>query len=157
MPIKLVTPQSEIDAYFDEAIEDAMNALIDTLFEVGNRCITEARDNGNYVDQTGNLRSSIGYEVLVDGQILGRKVVDLVKNGTEGTKEAEAFLERLASEHSSGICLIVVAGMNYASYVEHGTKRNNYTPRNVLTSAELLAERLVPQLLEQIGFKVSKK
>lgn len=150
MPIKLVTPQSEIDAYFDVAIEDAVNALIDTLCWVGNECITEARDNGSYMDQTKNLRSSIGYEVLVDGQILGRKVVDLVKNGTEGTKEAEAFLERLASEHSSGICLIVVAGMNYASYVEG----RGY---NVLTSAELLAERLVPQLLEQIGFKVSKK
>ena len=150
MPIKLVTPQSEIDVYFDEAIEDAMNALIDTLFEVGNRCITEARDNGSYMDQTGNLRSSIGYVVVVDGQIVRKNVVDLVKNGTEGTKEAEAFLERLASEHSTGICLIVVAGMNYASYVEG----RGY---NVLTSAELLAERLVPQLLEQIGFKVSKK
>lgn len=150
MPIKLVTPQSEIDAYIDVVIEDAVNALIDTFFEVGNRCITEARDNGSYMDQTGNLRSSIGYVVVVDGQIVRKNVVDLVKNGTEGTKEAEAFLERLASEHSSGICLIVVAGMNYASYVEG----RGY---NVLTSAELLAERLVPQLLEQIGFKVSKK
>lgn len=150
MPIKLVTPLSEIEAYIDKAAENVRNVIIDTLCEVGSRCITEARDNGNYVDQTGNLRSSIGYVVVVDGQIVRKNVVDLVKNGTEGTKEAEAFLERLASEHSSGICLIVVAGMNYASYVEG----RGY---NVLTSAELLAERLVPQLLEQIGFKVSKK
>lgn len=150
MLIKLVTPLSEIEAYIDKAAENARNVIIDTLCEVGSRCVTEARDNGSYMDQTGNLRSSIGYVVVVDGQIVRKNVVDLVKNGTEGTKEAEAFLERLASEHSSGICLIVVAGMNYASYVEG----RGY---NVLTSAELLAERLVPQLLEQIGFKVSKK
>ncbi len=150
MPIKLVTPQSEIDAYIDQSIDKALEVIVNTFLYVGESCISEARDNGSYMDQTGNLRSSIGYVVVVDGQIVRKNVVDLVKNGTEGTKEAEAFLERLASEHSTGICLIVVAGMNYASYVEG----RGY---NVLTSAELLAERLVPQLLEQIGFKVSKK
>lgn len=150
MPIKLVTPQSEIDAYIDQSIDKALEFIVNTFLYVGESCIREARDNGSYMDQTGNLRSSIGYVVVVDGQIVRKNVVDLVKNGTEGTKEAEAFLERLASEHSTGICLIVVAGMNYASYVEG----RGY---NVLTSAELLAERLVPQLLEQIGFKVSKK
>ena len=150
MPIKLVTPQSEIDAYIDQSIDQALEVIVNTFLYVGESCIREARDNGSYMDQTGNLRSSIGYVVVVDGQIVRKNVVDLVKNGTEGTKEAEAFLERLASEHSTGICLIVVAGMNYASYVEG----RGY---NVLTSAELLAERLVPQLLEQIGFKVSKK
>ena len=150
MPIKLVTPQSEIDAYIDQSIDKALEVIVNTFLYVGESCIREARDNGSYMDQTGNLRSSIGYVVVVDGQIVRKNVVDLVKNGTEGTKEAEAFLERLASEHSTGICLIVMAGMNYASYVEG----RGY---NVLTSAELLAERLVPQLLEQIGFKVSKK
>ena len=140
MPIKLVTPQSEIDAYIDQSIDKALEVIVNTFLYVGESCIREARDNGSYMDQTGNLRSSIGYVVVVDGQIVRKNVVDLVKNGTEGTKEAEAFLERLASEHSSGICLIVVAGMNYASYVEG----RGY---NVLTSAELLAERLVPQLL----------
>lgn len=150
MPIKLVTPLSEIDVYIDKGIDKALQVIINTFLNVGESCITEARDNGSYMDQTGNLRSSIGYVVVVDGQIVRKNVVNLVKNGTEGTKEAESFLERLASEHSNGICLIVVAGMNYASYVEG----RGY---NVLTSAELLAERLVPQLLEQIGFKVSKK
>lgn len=150
MPIKLVTPLSEIDAYIEQSIDKALEVIVNTFMFVGESCIREARDNGSYTDQTGNLRSSIGYVVVVDGQIVRKKVVDLVKSGTEGTKEADAFLKRLASEHSTGICLIVVAGMNYASYVE-------WRGYNVLTSAELLAERLVPQILEQIKFKVSKK
>ena len=59
------------------------------------------------------------------------------------------FLSRLASEHKTGICLIVVAGMNYAVYVEGRGK-------NVLTSAKLLADRLVPQMLEQLGFTIKR-
>ena len=69
--------------------------------------------------------------------------------GTEGRKEADAYLSRLVSEHKTGISLIVVAGMNYAVYVEGRGK-------NVLTSAKLLAERLVPQMLEQLGFTIKR-
>lgn len=149
MLIKLVTPLSEIEAYIDKAAENVRNVIIDTLCEVGSRCITEARDNGNYVDQTGNLRSSIGYAVVVDGQIVRSKVSEQVKEGVAGKGEATAFLSRLASEHKTGICLIVVAGMNYAVYVEGRGK-------NVLTSAKLLADRLVPQMLEQLGFTIKR-
>lgn len=37
--------------------------------------------------------------------------------------------------------------MNYAAYVE----ARNY---NVITSAELLANKLVPQIMKQLGFKL---
>ena len=156
MPIKLKTPLSEFDVYIDREIENARQAIIDRLCYIGSLCINEAREHGDYNNPTGNLRSSIGYEVVVDGQVYEKAIVEMTKNGTEGRKEAEAFLSSLASEHKTGICLIVVAGMNYASYVEHGTKRNNYTPRNVLTSAKLLADRLVPQMLEQLGFTIKR-
>lgn len=134
----------------DEFTEQAKNAIINILMYVGESCITEARDNGSYMDQTGNLRSSIGYVVVNNGKIVGMKVGEQVKDGTEGKGKAESYMTRLASEHSTGICLIVVAGMNYAVYVEGRGK-------NVLSSAELLAERMVPQMLEQLGFIARKK
>lgn len=134
----------------DEITEQAENAIINILMYVGESCITEARDNGSYMDQTGNLRSSIGYVVVNNGKIVGMKVCEQVKDGTEGKGKAESYMTRLASEHSTGICLIVVAGMNYAVYVEGRGK-------NVLSSAELLAERMVPQMLEQLGFIARKK
>ena len=40
--------------------------------------------------------------------------------------------------------------MSYAVYVEG-------RGRNVLTSSELLAERKIPETLQQLGFKVRKK
>ena len=150
MPIKLVTPQSEIDAYIDSSIEKALQVVVNTFMYVGEACIREARVRGSYMDQTGNLRSSIGYVVVADGEIVRKNIVDTVKNGTDGAKEADSFIESLASELSASVGLIVVAGMNYASYVAG----RGY---DVLTSAELLAKRLVPQLLEQIGFKLSSK
>lgn len=150
MGIRITTPLSEIDAYTERCLERAKRAIIGVFEDVGNQCIIEAKDNGSYIDQTGNLRSSIGYAVVVDGQIVRSKVSEQVKDGVAGKGEATAFLSRLASEHKTGICLIVVAGMNYAVYVEGRGK-------NVLTSAKLLADRLVPQMLEQLGFIVRKK
>lgn len=150
MPVKLTTPRSAFDMAIDEFTEQAENAIISILMYVGESCITEARDNGSYMDQTGNLRSSIGYVVVNNGKIVGMKVGEQVKDGTEGKGKAESYMTRLASEHSTGICLIVVAGMNYAVYVEGRGK-------NVLSSAELLAERMVPQMLEQLGFIARKK
>lgn len=150
MPVKLTTPRSAFDMAIDEFTEQAENAIINILMYVGESCVTEARDNGSYMDQTGNLRSSIGYVVVNNGKIVGMKVGEQVKDGTEGKGKAESYMTRLASEHSTGICLIVVAGMNYAVYVEGRGK-------NVLSSAELLAERMVPQMLEQLGFIARKK
>lgn len=149
MPFRLATPDSELDVYIDAKLEKARQAIINIFSYVGDSCITEARDNGSYMDQTGNLRSSIGYAVVVDGQIVSSKVFEQVKDGVAGKGEATAFLSRLASEHKTGICLIVVAGMNYAVYVEGRGK-------NVLTSATLLADRLVPQMLEQLGFTIKR-
>lgn len=149
MSFRLATPETEIDAYIDASIEKARNSIVRCLMFVGESCVTEARDNGSYIDQTGNLRSSIGYAVVVDGQIVRSKVSEQVKDGVAGKGEATAFLSRLASEHKTGICLIVVAGMNYAVYVEGRGK-------NVLTSAKLLADRLVPQMLEQLGFTIKR-
>lgn len=149
MPITLSTPLSELDAWIDRKADNARKVIIDRLCYIGSLCVNEARENGRYNNPTGNLRSSIGYEVVVDGQVYEKSVVEMTKNGTEGRKEADAYLSRLVSEHKTGISLIVVAGMNYAVYVEGRGK-------NVLTSAKLLAERLVPQMLEQLGFTIKR-
>lgn len=139
---------------------------VETFCYVGERCITEARKSGEYNDITGNLRSSIGYVVLVNGRTYqygkpktyrgNQKVRNskgrLVKSrGDNGVNEGQALLDRLADEYAAkyaqGIVLIVAAGMKYAVYVE---ELHNL---NVLASAELLADELVPRLLLQLGFK----
>lgn len=151
MPIQMTTTSRQIKADYDRMYNSrVMKAIINTMRYVGEMCVQEARDNGSYTDQTGNLRSSIGYVVVKDGIIVENGNSQKYLEGTLGESEGVKFARQLAADAPrKGIVLIVSAGMNYAAYVE----ARGY---NVLTSAELLADSLVPQILTSIGFKVKK-
>jgi hypothetical protein len=129
------------------SVEAKQKVIVNTLCYVGEQCIIEARDSGNYTDQTGNLRSSIGYAVVWDGKVVQRDCIDKVKQGDKGVSEGDDYLsKRIKKSRRKGIVLIVTAGMNYAEYVE----AKGY---NVLTSAELKAGPLIKSLLTRLGFR----
>ena len=147
----MITPQfnsNDIERILREKIEKYHQKVIRILRIVGEMCINEARTNGSYQDQTGNLRSSIGYVVLQDGKSIEKGGFAPTERGTkkgkDGQKEGEAFINKVISQYPKGFVLVVVAGMKYASYVE----ARNY---NVLSSAELLAEKEVPKLLKALS------
>jgi len=147
MPIKQITPMQAVNDSLLRQIENSEKAIINSLSYVGEYCINEARTGGTYTDQTGNLRSSIGYVLVKDGQVIQQSSFQQVKQGTEGAREGETFAKQIVSKFPKGICLIVVAGMKYASYV-------SAKGFNVLDSSEDLAANLVPQLMKQLGFSV---
>lgn len=137
---------SEIDAYIQQQLERLERAIIYNFHYVGTECINRARDLETYKDQTGNLRSSIGYIIVKDGVIIEESSFEQVKEGRAGSALGREFIQSLAAKFPHGIVLIVVAGMNYAASVEaHGN--------DVLTSAELLAERMLPDMMKRLGFK----
>ena len=147
----MITPQfnsNDIERILREKIEKYHQKVIRILRIVGEKCINEAREYGSYQDQTGNLRSSIGYIVLKDGKPIEKGGFAPTERGTkkgkDGQKEGETFINKVISQYRSGFVLVVVAGMKYASYVE----ARNY---NVLSSAELLAEKEVPKLLKALS------
>lgn len=87
----------------------------DFLAEVGERFCDEARATKTYADRTGRLSASIGYGIVVNGRVVRTGGF----GGGEGEAEGLATLARAAEEVSSANpTLIVVAGMNYAVYVE---------------------------------------
>lgn len=145
MPIKRLTPTTEIDRYIVGRVEAIKRALVYNLCAVGEQVLNAARLTNSYKDQTGNLRSSIGYVVAVDGEIVQMSSFDTVKEGREGSRGGKEYAMQLVRDFPHGIVLIVVAGMNYASYVS----AKGY---DVLDSSELLADKLVPQMLQQLGF-----
>ena len=144
MPIKRLTPKAEIDRFIAARIEAINNALVYNMCAIGEQVVNAARSTKSYKDQTGNLRSSIGYAVSVDGNIVQMSSFDVVKNGGKGATEGKEFALQLIKDYPQGIVLIVVAGMNYATYVS----AKGY---DVLDSSELLAEKLVPQMLKKLG------
>lgn len=145
----MTTPISVIGDKLTSAVEAKKRVIADALCYVGERCLIEARDGGTYLDQTGNLRSSIGYAVLINGQVLQYICAEKVKDGSEGLSQGLEYLRsRIQKASKKGIVLIVTAGMNYAEYVE--------TKRVVLSKAELMAPELVKTILTQLGFKCKK-
>jgi hypothetical protein len=146
MPIRRLTPDSAIADYIAGLVEEKTREIIDKMCYVGEQCLNQARSTDTYKDRTGNLRSSIGYVVVVNGNIVQASSFRQVKNGSKGSSDGERYARQLADKFPKGICLIVVAGMNYAGYVS----ARGY---DVLDSSELLAERLVPQMLRQLGLR----
>ncbi len=84
---------------------------------IGQSFINNARDNGDYFDDTGNLRSSIGYVVAVNGKIKDSVFKAAGKDlNSEGVNSAKRLSQSLIS--NNGVELIVTAGMDYAKAVE---------------------------------------
>ena len=143
MPITQLTPQEEIDAYIEEQIKRWKTALIRLLGWVGEECRNAAITSHRYQNQTGNLESSTGYVIADNGHIVKVGGFNPIFEGKKGATEGKAYAKSLVSQYPTGICLIVVAGMNYASYVsDRGL--------DVLDSAELTARQLIPDILKQL-------
>lgn len=98
-------------------LEDIERNIINIMHYCGEQFIKDARNaktdlapsilpKGNFGDVTANLRSSIGYFVCRDDEVIIGK----------GDAHSRAVLADIP--HSRGYRLIGVAGMDYASYVE---------------------------------------
>ena len=150
MPIRPITTRQEIATYIEQQVRRTEQAVINTLAYVGETCVSTARIAGSYTDQTGNLRSSTGYVLVKDGRVIRVSSFEVEKGGGDGARKGRTFAEQKAREYPKGIALIVVAGMLYAAYV-------SASGRDVLDSAELRANQLVPQLLGQLAQRTGKK
>lgn len=149
MPITQLTPNEEIEAYMDEQVSRLRTVILRNLAYIGEQCLNKARSTDSYKDQTGNLRSSIGYVIVEDGKVIQASDFAPSEKGTDkakGQATGKAYASELAARFPSGITLLVVAGMNYATYVS----AKGY---DVLDGAELLADQLTDKLLKDLGFK----
>lgn len=146
MAIKPNFTKDDVRKRFDAFLNEIEKKQIARLQRLGEMCLVEARTNKGYMMQTGALLSSTGYEVFVDGVAIHSQfdaASGAESNAAEtGIKSGQSIAETIG-KGTKGIALVVVAGMNYAAYVE----AKGY---NVLSSAEHLAERELPRLLEKL-------
>lgn len=119
-------------------------ARIERMFgKVGEGFINDARLEGDYKDQTGNLRSSIGYGIGLNGQTETIKPADLTLQGFKGKAAAQEYGEQLlAEETGKGIVLVGFAGMEYAKDVENRKK-------DVVTGAGKRATRKLRMIMNK--------
>lgn len=141
MAIKPQFTKNDIRKRFDAFLEEVEKAQIEALEKLGEECVIHAREipaEVGFKDQTGNLRSSMGYVIFKNGTAIRSNYVQVLE-GNEGMKAGQQLAEQVGSR-TKGIVLVVTAGMNYATYVEA-------KGRDVLASAELLAQRKLPGIL----------
>lgn len=113
--------KSDIRKLLDKLGERAEFVIMDLLQRTGEEFVKIARLEGNYIDHTGNLRSSIGYVIVKDGSIVGRNFQLSEQSGTDkqtGKREGEQLAIDLVRTFTKGYVMIGVAGMKYAVIVE---------------------------------------
>ena len=107
----------------DKASEILNDEISKGLAYLGEQCVKRIReDRTNWQDQTGNLRSSIGYAVCNYGRTLFESQFESVTGktgtGTSGSQTGKNYVETLAKQYADVYTLVVVAGMDYSEYLE---------------------------------------
>jgi hypothetical protein len=99
----------DVEKQVETLYQKIINAFIydAETFIVNARGQVQDHAQGTYLNQTTNLRNSIGYFIFYNGELV-REKNEIVTNKSK----IEQFI------NPSGFQLILIAGMNYASYVE---------------------------------------
>lgn len=143
MGIRNRASQSQIDSMFAVRLLRTEDSIISRLKLIGEEFIVNARSIDTYKDQTGNLRSSIGYVLLKNGKAIFGSDFEIVKNGRDGQSKGRKYIKELISQYKTGYVLICVAGMDYAASVESKGK-------DVLTASSKIAEIQLKKAISNI-------
>lgn len=117
-----MTPQ-EIDSLLKEQYDEMDRQTLEAFKRVLQRALeiqrAKMRADGGYNDDTGQLRSSTGGIIYRDGKVLFEDF-KLAPYGTDKTPGLEEGRQKAFAElrESKGWGITIVAGMEYASWVE---------------------------------------
>lgn len=154
MAIKRRQSVMSLNKFFVKAqsiIGDEIKRALSRLGEECNKRIRDRAAKDSWNDQTGNLRSSIGYAIYSYGRVEIESAFNVVKNGIEGSQEGKKMVEDLASLFADTYALVVLAGMEYASKVE------DIETKDVLASTELWAKSVISSRMEKAKEKAINK
>lgn len=153
MGIRMTTKLGEVHKALMKEAERVERLTVRALAYLGEQCVKKVRDRSgkeSWYDQTGNLRSSVGYVIAKNGSIIQYSDFNQVKQGSEGVKTGKELAEELVKRFSNDYVLVVVAGMNYAELVEAMDNKD------VLASTELWARNRLPKMLEKLKRQIAK-
>ncbi len=142
MPIKVRFNEQALREYIEKAKEKAIIDVIEAIDRAFKETVNYAKNippDVGFYDQSGNLRGSIGYVLFQDG----REINSFFQGASQGVNTGRSLAERIAqSQQGEGVIIgVLVAGMNYAVYVEAMGK-------DVLASASF---RLVPEFKKNLA------
>lgn len=152
--IRQITPKDYIQKSLENAVNMEMYFIVRKVAKIAEKAVNLQRERGdeyrgmsakqikekrkephtpNYIDDSGNLRQSIGYMIALDGNPIAQ---DLQMD------ESRKLAQQALQGKTNGITLILTAGMEYACYVS----RLGY---DVLDSAEIFCKEQLNKMLEK--------
>jgi len=136
----------DVERWTERFTNRAEEKMLQALIYTGEYFVKLARENGAYTDITGNLRSSIGYVVVRDGEVIedNFKLSEKGSDKTSGMAKSRRLAHELALTHNKGLVLIGLAGMDYAVHVEQ------IKGKDVISSSEKAAEKMLRGLLKKV-------
>lgn len=145
--LRAMFTRGQVSDFVDNMVQGVNDKMLKALQYAGEQFVNEARLNGTYDDDTGNLRSSIGYIILNNGEIVHQnfKKQQGAEDGDTGVLKGFDAANEVAGESPFGWVLIGVAGMEYAAAVE----AKNY---DVITGAYMKTEAILKRVLDGIDF-----
>ncbi len=141
---------ADLKLQIKEKIARSNTAILNAYKYAGETFVGNARRKtaleGGFNDITGNLRSSIGYVILQDGEMITENFAISGKGtaGQIGVVSGSEFATEIAALYPKGLVLICVAGMGYAAAVEAKHK-------DVITGSSLEMQDQLKQLIQQLG------
>ena len=151
--LKPMWSDKDVSRFFDAFIDQAERKIYIFLQRAGEEFVKYARKKGSYQDHTGNLRASIGYVILKDGDILSENY-EMPKNGTDkhtGINEAKRLVKEMSQLYKNGFVLVGVAGMRYAVFVE------GIHNLDVVTGASVHTEEWIKKTSKKLFESLKKK
>lgn len=138
--------QRSVNQYFIDVIEIVNEEVRNTLTYLSEQSVKRIRDRSSeesWIDDTGNLRSSIGYAIYEYGRTTIESSFPIVREGSEGAQRGQEYINDLAGLFSTAYAAVVVAAMEYAEYVE--AKKN----KDVLFSTHQWAKEKLESYLQR--------
>lgn len=115
-----------ISSMMTSFVSNKERRAIEYLGYLGEAAVNAARSNPNrvsggtsFTDRSGNLRSSIGYIILKNGETIKKNLHGILQ-AEEWHSKVDEFILTMESDpsNSSGLILVVFAAMEYAAAVE---------------------------------------
>ena len=144
--IRMVTSMKAVDDLLAKASKIVFDRIQYNLNYLGLDCVRRIRDRSgddSWYDQTGNLRSSVGYAIYSYGVKQMESAFESVSTGSKGSQKGRDMVAELASKYSDTYALVVVAAMEYAEFVEA------MDSKDVLASTEIYAKSQVDKYLKK--------
>jgi len=110
---------NDLDKVIEHESQKWFDELVDDYRKAGKLFVERAVAKAAFNNITWNLRSSIGYLIIWNGEVLESYFKDL-KDGTEGQevgRDYALFVAKLIDE-GEGLAMALVAGEEYAWFVE---------------------------------------